>query len=169
LNLIALAPYSLPGTVLALAIILAWVKPLPFLHFTLYNTPWIILFAYIARYLIFPVRVMSGAIAQVDDSMEESARASGAGWCRSIRDILLPLISRSVLVGWFLVFMPAFRELNLSILLWSGGNETVAVAVFNLTEAGDLTSAAALAVLLMIVVWMGNFITQRISGREFGL
>jgi len=169
LNLAALAPYSLPGTVLALAIILAWVKPLPFLPFTLYNTPWIILLAYVTRYLTFPVRTISGAIAQVDDSLEESARVSGASRGRSIRDILLPLISGSVLAGWFLVFMPALRELNLSILLWSVGNETVAVAVFNLTEAGDLTSAAALAMLLIIVVWAGNFITGRISGRQFGL
>jgi iron(III) transport system permease protein len=167
-DFIANMPYAIPGTVVAVAMILAWLRPIPNVAFSLYNTLWILLVAYIARYLAFGVRSTSGSLAQIHESLEEAAQVSGANWLQSFRDIVVPLIQPGLFAGWFLVFMPALRELTISILLWSSGHETIGVMVFNLQESGNTTASAALAVLMVAVLLVANILTRRLTGGRLG-
>jgi iron(III) transport system permease protein len=82
--------------------------------------------------------------------------------------VLLPLITPGLFAGWFLVFMPSLRELTVSILLWSAGNETVGVMVFNLQEDGHITLCAALAMMMLAVLVTANVITRRLTGGKLG-
>jgi len=168
LDFFATMPYSIPGTVVALAMILAWIRPLPLINVVLYNTIWIILIAYVARYLAFGVRTTAGALAQIHDSLEEAALISGASWWQSFKDIVIPLIRPGLFAAWFLVFMPCLRELTISILLWSVGHETIGVLVYNLQDAGDVCDSAALAVIMMSVLIVANLLTRRVTGGKFG-
>jgi iron(III) transport system permease protein len=168
LDFISNAPYTLPGTVVALAMILAWLKPIPLIDFRLYNTIWILLVAYVARYLAFGVRTAAGSLAQVHSSLEEAARISGAGWLQSFRDIVVPLIRPGLFAGWFLVFIPCLRELTISALLWSTRNETIGVVVFSLQQSGNTAASAALAVIMVIVLLLANLITRRLTGDKLG-
>jgi iron(III) transport system permease protein len=168
LDFLAAMPYAVPGTVVALAMILAWLKPLPFTRIVLYNTIWILLIAYVARYLTFGVRSTAGSLQQVHPSLEEAARICGANWLQSFRDVLFPLITPGLFAGWFLVFMPSLRELTVSILLWSAGNETVGVMVFNLQEDGHITLCAALAMMMLALLVTANVITRRLTGGKLG-
>lgn len=167
IDFIANMPYALPGTVVAVAMILAWLRPI--FGVRLYNTIWILLIAYVARYLAFGVRSTSAALAQVDVSLEEAARVSGAGWFRGFRDVMIPLIRPGLLNGWFLVFLPSLRELTISALLWSSRHETIGVMVFNLQDAGDVVGSAALAAVMMIVLIIANLLTRRLSGGRMGI
>jgi iron(III) transport system permease protein len=168
LDFFAAMPYAVPGTVVALAMILAWLKPLPLTRIVLYNTIWILLIAYVARYLTFGVRSTAGSLQQIHPSLEEAARICGANWLQSFRDVMLPLITPGLFAGWFLVFMPCLRELTVSILLWSAGRETVGVMVFNLQESGHTTLSAALAMMMLAVLVAANIITRRITGGRLG-
>ena len=100
-------PYAVPGIVVALAMILAFVKPLPLVNISLYNTIWIIAIAYMARFLTFGVRSISAAFEQVHEFFEDAARISGAGFAASFKDIVIPLIRSNIFAGWFLAFSPA--------------------------------------------------------------
>ncbi len=166
LDIAVTTPYAIPGTIVALAMILAFSPPLPLLGISLYNTLWIILIAYVARYMFFVVRTVSAAMTQVTSALEEAARISGANWLRSVTDVLLPQVKRSILSAWILVFAHTISELTLSILLWSAGNETIAVAVFNLQETGNLTTSSALAVFLLVVSLSGYLLSEYFSRPE---
>ncbi len=168
LDFVASAPYTLPGTVVAIAMILAWLRPIPIIQVRLYNTLGILLVAYVARYLAFGVRTACASLAQVHDTLEEAARVSGASWLRTFRDIVVPLIRPGLFAGWFMVFIPVLRELTISSLLWSSGNETIGVMVFNLQQSGNTAASAALAVIMMIVLVALNVITRRLSGGKLG-
>lgn len=168
LDFIANAPYTLPGTVVAIAMILAWLKPIPIFEFRLYNTIWILLVAYVARYLAYGVRTASGSLAQVHESLEEAARVSGASWIQTFRDIVVPLIRPGLFAGWFLVFIPCLRELTISALLWSTRNETIGVVVFNLQQSGNTAASAALAVIMIAVLLTANVATRRLTGGKVG-
>jgi iron(III) transport system permease protein len=168
LDFFSAMPYAVPGTVVALAMILAWLKPLPLTRIVLYNTIWILLIAYVARYLTFGVRSTAGSLQQIHPSLEEAARICGANWLQSFRDVMLPLITPGLFAGWFLVFMPCLRELTVSILLWSAGRETVGVMVFNLQESGHTTLCAALAMMMLAVLIAANIFTRRITGGRLG-
>lgn len=152
LNTIIIIPYAIPGTVVALAMILAFLRPLPVLNVSIYNTIWILLIAYIARFLAFGVQAVSSALEQVHASLEEAARISGADPVVTFKDIVAPLISSSLFAGWFLAFMPALTELTLSALLFSPGNETLGQVVFGLNQEGQVNLTAALAFLVTMGV-----------------
>jgi iron(III) transport system permease protein len=132
LDYVSLVPLGLPGIVMAVALIQFWLRvPVP-----IYGTLLIILLAYSARYVPLAVRSANAAFRQVDPSLEETARVTGAGWLRTFGSITLPLARPGLVAGWLLVFVPAIQELSASVLLFSSGSMTLAVAVYNLYETG---------------------------------
>ncbi len=159
-DLLITIPYAIPGTVVALAMILAWSRPV--FGIQLYNTFWIILLAYVIRFLAFGVRTVAAGLAQVHESLEEAARISGAGSLTAFRHIVLPIIRPSLVAGWFLAFIPAVAELTLSILLFSVGHETIGVVIFGLHDEGKIALSAALAVLVTTVLVAINLAARRL-------
>jgi iron(III) transport system permease protein len=164
LDFLATIPYAVPHTVMAIAMILAWAKP----PLSLYGTLWIILVAYLAIYLPFAVRTTHATLQQVHDSLEEAARVSGAKLLPRLRDVILPLARPGMIAGWILVFMPALRELTVSILLYTHRTETIGVVVYNMQDAGYREIAAALASLVMILLIAGNSIIRKLTGGVAG-
>lgn len=151
LNVVAEMPYALPGVVLAIAAILLFLKPLPILGVSLYNTIWIIFFAYLARFLVLGLRPVVSAFHQVDRALEEAAQVAGAGLAFRLRTIVVPLVAPAAAAGAILIFLTAFNELTVSALLWSSGAETLGVVVFSFEQGGDSNYAAAVSVLTVLV------------------
>lgn len=147
-------PYALPGVVLAIACILLFAKPLPFINLALYGTLWIIFIAYLARFLSVALKPVLASINEMDPSLEEAAQIAGASPSRRLIDIVLPLIAPAVGAGGLLVFLTSVNELTVSALLWSAGRETLGVLIFNLDESGDSILAAAIAVLVVLMVFV---------------
>lgn len=162
LEALVVLPFAVPGTVVALAMILAFLKPV--LGVSLYNTIWIIMVAYVARFLALAVKPIVAAFTQVHTSLEEAARSSGASVSRSLRDVTMPLIRPALVAAWFLAAVPAVTELTLSVLLWSVGNETVGVMVFNMHEEGKVLLSSALAVVVMVIALASNLLIRRLTG-----
>ncbi|HVI88040.1 MAG TPA: iron ABC transporter permease [Dongiaceae bacterium] len=163
IDLLADAPYAVPGIVLAIGVILVLLPPLPYLHVSLYGTIWIILIAYLARSLPLALRPTAAAFEQLDRALDEAGQIAGAGLLRRLRRILMPSVAPSLVAGAILVFMIAFTELTVSALLWSTGHETLGVVVFMLHGEGNTTGAAALAVLMILVITMLAFIMSAVS------
>ena len=148
-------PYALPGVVLAIACILAFMR-LPF-GFTLYGTLTIILLAYLSRFLVVMLRPVQAAIGQLDPAMEEAAASVGARLGRRLRTIVLPLSAPAAVAGAIMVFLTAVNELTVSALLWVGGTETLGVVIFNLEDSGETVMASALAasIVALVIILMG--------------
>lgn len=152
LDLLADAPYALPGIVLSIAFILVLLPPPPILGVSLYNTLWILLLAYMARFLALSLRPAVSGLQQLEPALEEAAQAAGAGPLHRLRTVVLPLVAPAIGAGALLVFLAAFSELTVSALLWSRGNETVGVVVFSLYDEGNSTAAAAVALLTLVFI-----------------
>ena len=159
------APYALPGVVLAIAMILVFIKPLPLLGISLYGTLWIIFIAYLARFLALGLRPVIAGFEQLDPRLEEAARMAGAGFLMRLRTITAPLLGPVAAAGAILVFVTAVNELTVSALLWSAGNETLGVIVFNLDDGGYSVLASAVAVVTVFAVFALMLIAQALSGR----
>ena len=86
-----------------------------------------------------------------------------------MRDIVLPLIRPGLVAGWILVFMPALRELTMSVLLWSQGAETMGVVIYNMQDAGYTQIAAALSTLVLLVILAGNAVVRKLSKGEISI
>lgn len=165
MELFVTIPYALPGTVLALCMIFAWMQPVPGWNPGLYGTVWILLIAYVTRFFVLQVRGSYTALLQVDPSMEEAARTSGAhGWVKW-RSILLPLIFPGLIGGALLVFLMVLTELTVSSLLWSSGAETIGVVIFSYEQAGYTTYSTAFASVLVLAILTGGLLFTAFSRR----
>ena len=153
LNLAAELPYALPGVVLAIACILVFLRPLPVLGLSIYGTVWIIFVAYMARFLTLSLRPVVSGLYTVDRALDEAARVSGARLMMRLATVVFPLVApAAAAAGAILVFLTAFNELTVSVLLWSSGTETLGVVVHNLEESGSSVLAAAVAVITVAVI-----------------
>jgi iron(III) transport system permease protein len=162
---VSLIPLGLPGIVMAVALIQFWLNAAPFL----YGTLWIILLAYVGRFIPLGVRSASAALRQIDPSLEEGARITGASWGRTMRSVTLPLMRGGLVAGWLLVFVPAIQELSASILLFSSDSMTLAVAVYNLYETGYLEPVAALAIVNMLIIGGAMALATRLGRSRAGV
>ncbi|MGM7724042.1 ABC transporter permease [Metabacillus sp. Hm71] len=151
-------PYALPGTVMALAMIFTWLEPIPGWNPGIYGSIWILYIAYITRFLILQIRGSATSLMQVDVSMEDAARTSGANAYRKWRKILIPLILPGLISGAFLVFLTALTELTVSSLLWSSGTETIGLVIFNFEQAGYTTHSTAFSTIIVLLIVIGFLI-----------
>ena len=153
-GLIALAnlPYSTPGTVLALGLIVAFSQPSFLLIPSLYNTLWLLGLAYIVKDLSYAVRTGRNSLGQIHESLDEAARICGAGRLSRWGRIWLPLLTPALAASWILIFLPAFSELTMSVLLSGPGLETVGTLLFQLQEYSDESGGGGAAVLALSLV-----------------
>lgn len=153
LEFLAVLPFSLPGTVLAVGCILAWSGQL---GVNLYNTLWILLIAYSARFLSYTLKSCSASLQQVHVSLEEASRMCGASRMQTLADITIPLIKPAMISSFFLVFFPAMRELTTSILLVGPKTRTLGVAINTMRDGGYMSRAAALSVVGIVIIMIIN-------------
>lgn len=162
LDYAALIPLGLPGIVMAVALIQFWLA----MPVALYGTLAILLLAYVGRYVPLGVRAANASLRQIDASLEESGRIIGASWGQVMRSITLPLMRPGLFAGWLLVFVPVIQELSASILLFSSGSITLAVAVYNLYETGDIERVAALAMINMFIIAIAIWLASRFGADK---
>jgi iron(III) transport system permease protein len=165
LDVVADAPYAVPGTVLAIAVILVFLPPLPVLQVSLYGTLGIILVAYLARFLALALRPTIAGMELVNRNLDEAAQVAGAGVLRRLYSVILPVVAPSVAAGALIIFMTAFNELTVSVLLWSTGRETLGVVVFALYYEGNSPAASAVAT-ISIAVTLGLAGVASLIGRN---
>lgn len=163
LEFLGMLPFSLPGTVIALGVILTWSGRF---GINLYNTAWIIFVAYIARYMAFSLKSNSAALEPVHDSLVEASRASGATPWQSLRDIVIPLIRPGMVAAFFLIFLPALRELTTSVLLYGPTTRTIGVAIYTLNEDGETVYACALAGIALLLIVGGEILIKRFFEKK---
>ena len=163
LEFLGMLPFSVPGSVIALGVILAWSGQF---GVNLYNTVWIILVAYIARYMAFSLKANSAALEQVHDSLVEASRACGATMWQSLKDIVLPLVKPGMFAAFFLIFLPSLRELTVSIMLYAPTTRTIGVAIYTLNEDGETVISCALAAIALIIIIVGQTVINHFTKKE---
>jgi len=162
LEFLGMLPFSVPGSVIALGVILAWSGKF---GINIYNTIWIILVAYIARYMAFSLKANSAALEQVHDSLMEASRSCGATMWQSLKDIVLPLVRPGMISAFFLIFLPALRELTVSIMLYAPTTRTIGVAIYTLNEDGETVMSAALAGIALILIVVCQTLINRLTKK----
>ncbi len=171
LEISASFPYSVPGTVVALALILAFSQGVFGLGPSLYNTLTLLGLAYLIKFLSLGMKTIGDGFGQIDDSLAEAARVSGANWTQTMKGIWLPLMKPSLVASWFLIFMPAFSELTMTVLLSGPGIETLGTLIFQLQQYADPTggASAVLALVVVIFVLVVNALVKILSRGQYGL
>lgn len=160
MDAVAILPQALPGLVIAAA----WLLVGPSLG--IFNSPWIILGAYVMAFLALVVQAVRAPLASSPRSLEEAARLAGASPGRSLVDVVWRAGLPAALTGGVVVALTAVRELTISILLVAPGTQTLGVVIYSLQQAGNYNAASALALLVTVVGVVGLSLTAWAAGRQ---
>jgi len=135
----------------------------------IYNTAYIIIIAYLIKYLMMGMRTVVSAMSQIHVSLEECSQISGASWTRTMFKITGPLIFPSIAAGWFLIFIPSFYELSMTTLLYSNTTKTIGFQLYEYWTFTSQPQSCAMAFGILMIVVVLNFLLNRLTKGEFSI
>jgi iron(III) transport system permease protein len=154
-------PIALPGIVLGLSLIFVYLTlPIP-----IYGTIWILLIAYVTKFMPYGIRTASASMIQISRELEEAAGVSGASWLQTFRKVILPLLMPGFIAGWIYVSIVALRELSTSILLYSYQSTVLSILVFDLWEGGQYNYVCALGILMVLLLVVMVYIAKKLGAK----
>ena len=164
LDFLSFSPIAIPGTVMGLALLwLYLVVPIP-----IYATIWILIVAFIGKYITVAVRSTHASLQQISVELEEVSTVSGASWTRTFRSVVLPLMAPGLVVAFIYSLSLTFKVLSIPILLGSVDTKLMSVMIYNLYEDGQYPMLSALGVILLLIVLSLSVIGAYI-GKRFGV
>lgn len=146
LDQLATLPLVFPGLVMGVAILQMYLTlPVP-----VYGTLWIIVLAFMVRYLPYGMRFGHAGLLSIHRELEESSEACGGNWGQTVRKILVPLMLPTLFASWIYVFLITIRELSVALLLYSPGSQVVSVVIWELWENGRIGEVAAFSLVFTL-------------------
>lgn len=159
LDTMTFVPIAMPGIVLGVSLIWVYLTlPIP-----IYGTIWVLLLAYMTKYIPYGIRAASASMIQINKELEEASLTAGGTWFQTFRKIILPLLMPGFTAGWIYISIIALRELSTSILLYSYNSTVLSIMAFDLWEGGQYTYVCALGVLMVLLL-----VTMAAIARKLG-
>ena len=170
---IAATGYAMPGTVLAIGVLV----PLTALDFGLNDlAEWLgmqgpgllltgtltaIVFGYLVRFVAIAIGSVESSMGKISPSLDMAARSLGQGTGGMLRRVHLPLVRRGLFAGAMLVFIESMKELPAALLLRPFNFETLATHVYQfvsdeMLERGALGAIVIVLVGLVPLIWVNR-------------
>jgi iron(III) transport system permease protein len=160
IDLVATLPVAIPGLVIGVAYLWAWIG----IPGGLYGTIWILALAFIARFMPDTVKALSTSFLQIHRELEEAAWVCGRGMLSTIRTIVLPLARPGVIASMTLLFVLAIRELGSSLFLYTSNTMVMSVLLLDYYEGGNIGKTAAFSlvqtILLGVLIGGANWLSR---------
>ena len=164
LDTMTFIPIAMPGIVLGVSLIWVYLTlPIP-----IYGTLWVLLLAYMTKYIPYGIRAASASMIQINKELEEASLTAGGTWFQTFRKIILPLLMPGFTAGWIYISIIALRELSTSILLYSYNSTVLSIMAFDLWEGGQYTYVCALGV-MMVMLLVAMAAVARKLGAKIGI
>lgn len=167
LRLLTALPFAIPGTVIAVNLILTFDEATPLAAgAVLVGSFWILPLAYFVRHIPLVVRATTAALERYDDRLTEASADLGAPFGHTFRRVMLPLIGPGILAGTLLTFVSALGEFVASIMLYVYSNRPISVGIMEQLRLYDFGAAAAYSVLLMLLIACATLLVRAVAGDE---
>lgn len=172
LRAVLLVPFVLPTLVVGAALEALFTQ----LHvdrsssgLRLEETVWAILLAHLVLNVAVVVRLVGGAWALLDRREEDAARTLGASRWQVGRAVVLPRLAPSLWASAGIVFLFCFTSFGVILTVGGPGHPTVETEIWrNATQRTDLTTAAALSLVQLLVVLAMVFVVTGLERRAGG-
>jgi len=164
LDMVAIVPFAVSGTVLGIGMIIAFNSgPL------VLTGGWLILvLAYVVRKLPFSIRSASAIVHQIDPSLEEASINLGVSPFRTFVTLTVPMMAGGMIGGMVLVWVTVAAELSSTIVLYSSRWATMTVLMFQALEGTAPGQSAAAAAILILFTAIPLLLVYRFLRRQDG-
>ena len=155
--------YAIPGTVIAIGIMIpfgwldntidGWLRDTFDISSGLIfsGTVFILLFAYVVRFLSVSLQSVESGLGNIRPSMDEAARSMGYNRMQTLRRIHLPIMKGSLLTAIVIVFVDVLKELPATLVLRPFNFNTLAVRAYELASDERLADASTAAISIVLV------------------
>ena len=162
IDTISMLPYIMPGSVVGLALLLAFgSKPL-----ALTGTFAIMVISFVIRRLPYTIRSATATLMQISLSIEEAAISLGASKLKTFIKITVPMMANGILSGAILSWVAIVTEMSSSIILYSNKSITLTMSTYLAILRGNDGIAAAFATILTVVTILSLLLYLKISKSE---
>lgn len=159
---LSLYPRAFPGLIVGIGFLWAFLM-IPGIG-AIRNTIWVMMIAFIMRYLPLGFSSVSPAVLQVSDELDRAARVGGTTWFGASWRILFPILRPAMLSGYFLLFIAFLKEVSVAVFLYARGSQVIGTTMIELWRQGSTGPVAALAVMQLVVTAIALFIGQKLLG-----
>jgi iron(III) transport system permease protein len=156
-----LYPRAIPGIVLGMGFFWAYLLFDPPGHYLL-SSYWGILIAFSVHCFTLAYLVLYPAMGRISGSLDEAARAAGAGWWRTSSRIVLSLMWPAIFAAFLLVFVAILNDYEPALFLVKPGNEVIGVTMLQLFEQGTIGPVSALAMVQLATTIVIALIAARL-------
>lgn len=148
LDYIVILPLTISGTVMGIALVQT------------FNTGWLVLagtssimvLCYAVRRLPFAVRNAASTLFNIPDSLEEASISLGVSPLMSFFKVILPAMKASIISAAILMWVTTISELAATVVVYTGGLETMPIAIFRQVDGGRLGLASAYGAALITAI-----------------
>jgi iron(III) transport system permease protein len=137
--------FAVPSTVVGIGLIGVWNGA--GMIGQVYSSQWIIVVAYLARFVPVAALMLAASVRQISISNEEAAEVAGAGWVRTFIGIVVPQVRVGLAAAWVVSFIFCFGELGATLLVAPPGESTLPVRVYTLIANTPSSEVASLALM----------------------
>lgn len=148
-----LISHALPGVVVGLALV-SFGSRLG----SLYQSIYLLAFAYAVLFLAKSVASTSSALALVSPQLKEVAATLGKSKSKIATDVVFPIALPSMSLGVLLVFLTAMKELPATLMLRPTGMDTLATQIWSAASISRFNEAAPYALILVLIAAIPTFI-----------
>ena len=155
--------FGLPGVVVALSLVFFGIN----VARPLYQSIWLLIFAYVVLFLPASVGALRSSLLQVSPRVEEAAQSLGRSQWRVIFSVTVPLVMPGALAGGAMVFLLTMKELPATLILSPIGYRTLSASIWSAASEAFFAKTAAAALLLVLVAGVPTaYLTLRGHGDK---
>lgn len=162
IDTISMIPYIIPGSVVGIALVLAFNKK----PIMLTGTATIMIIALIIRRIPYTIRSSVAVLQQIPMSIEEAAISLGASKMKTFFAITVPMMGNGIMSGAILSWVTIITELSTAIILYNLNTITLTLAVYTYVSRGNYGIAAAYATILTVTTIISLLIYMKATGNK---
>ncbi len=166
IDTISMMPYIMPGSVIAIALVIGFgKKPL-----VLTGTLAIMIIAVIIRRLPYTTRSSTATLIQIPLSVEEASISLGASKMKTFFKVTVPMMSSGIISGAILSWVSIVTEVSSAAILYNNRSITLTVGTYAAVSRGNFGEAAAFAAVTTVLTALSLFLYMRLNrGKEIQL
>lgn len=159
LEYIALFPRAVPGLIAGIGFFYAMIliPPMGWLR----NSVWILMLAYLMRYIPTGFGALSPSALQIAPDLDRSSRVMGGDWWTTCRHVTLPLMKPAIFTCFSLLFIHFLKEYSIAIFLVAPGSEIIGTTLLQYWVLGDMGTLAALATVQIAITVFFIYIVRK--------
>lgn len=131
----------------------------------IYGTVWLLVIAFVARYVSYAQRVISSSMLQIHPELEDAAFTAGVSKGTTMIHIASPMAAAAAAFAWVRIALLSSGELTMALMLQRPGLETLATKIWAMQSGGRTGVAAAMGVIMLLFVSIGVLAFHRQAER----